>query len=259
MHVGDHFSLDGRSAVVTGGAGYKYGSDIVCALAEAGAHVVLTSRDVNRAKEKAQEYRSGGLQVDGLKLDPEKEDGIKEFDSTALKLLGKVDILVNNACANHLEPFETVKVADWNRVLHVNVTAPMLLSRLLSKQMLVQGRGNIINISSIYGMVSPNQGIYGDSGLNSSLVYGVSKAALLQMTRHWSTMWAPTIRVNCISPGGFFDDQDPSFVKNYCERTPMGRMAGPGDLKGAALFLASDASAWMTGQNVVVDGGWTAW
>ncbi len=259
MHVREQFSLDGRTAVVTGGAGYKFGADIVCALAEAGARVLLTSRDVNRAKQKAEEYRSAGLQADGLKFDPATEDGIRDFVGAALTLLGRVDILVNNACANHLEPFETVNVEDWNRVLHVNVTAPMLLTRMLSKPMLAQGKGNIINISSIYGMVSPDQRIYGESGLNSPLVYGVSKAALIQMTRHWSTIWAPTIRVNCISPGGSFDNQDPSFVNNYCARTPMGRMAAPGELKGAALFLASDASAWMTGQNVVVDGGLTAW
>ena len=135
----------------------------------------------------------------------------------------------------------------------------MLMSRAVAPHMLKQGRGVIVNISSIYGVVSPDQRIYGQSGINSPLIYGVTKAAVIQMTRFMATYWAPHIRVNCITPGGLYNSQDTGFVEKYVYRTPLARMAGSYDLKGAAAYLASDASAWVTGHNLVVDGGWTIW
>ncbi len=259
MNIQELFNLKGRVAILTGGAGHKFGSQICTALAEAGAEVVITSRRGEKAKAKAEEYQAQGLAVHGAELDLREEEAIRGFVAQTRERFRRIDILVNNACANHLEAFETVKLDDWNRVLHTNVTAPLLLARAVAPHMLEQGKGSIINLSSIYGVVPPDQSIYGDSGLNSPLVYGATKAALQQMTKYWAVYWAPKIRVNTLTPGGLYNKQDPKFVENYNRKTPMGRMAGPDDLKGAALYLASDASAWVTGQNLIVDGGFTVW
>lgn len=253
------FDLGGRVAIVTGGASERFGTQIVEALAEAGAFVVLTSRDRRKAGKRAEEHRGRGLSVEGEELELTSEESVMGLVRTVLERRGRVDILFNAAAAVHIEPFETVSLEDWNHVLAVNITGTMLMSRAVAPAMLERGEGVIVNVSSIYGLVSPDQRIYGDSGLNNPLVYGATKASVIQMTRFMATCWAPRIRVNCITPGGFFSGQDPKFVHNYVERTPLGRMAGPEDLKGAAVYLASDASAWVTGHNLVVDGGWTIW
>lgn len=254
------FDLSGRLALVTGGANEGgFGRQIVEALAEAGALVCVTSRDLDKAEHRAAELSGHGLSVFGKSLDLLEESTISNAVSSLLDEHGPVDILVNSASGNCLDPLETVAAADFDRVLATNVTGAMLLSRALAPAMFEKGSGVIVNVASIYGVVAPDRGIYGESGLNSPLAYGVSKAALIQMTRYLATYWAPKIRVNSITPGGLWNDQDEGFVDAYCRRTPLGRMAGPNDLKGAALFLASDASSWMTGGNLVVDGGWTAW
>jgi NAD(P)-dependent dehydrogenase (short-subunit alcohol dehydrogenase family) len=255
----DLFCLKGRVALVTGGTGNGYGAQAVQALAEAGAKVYMTSRDPFQVRKAEEKLRDGGLEVHGLVLDLEHEQSISTTIDTIISDSGCIDILVNNACSNHLESFETVSLKDWNQVLAVNITGTMLISRATAPHMLQNDGGVMINLSSIYGMVSPDQRIYGSTGTNSPLVYGMTKAALIQMTRYLATFWAPSIRVNCLTPGGLFNHQDEQFISQYVAKTPLGRMAGADDLKGAVLFLASDASAWVTGQNLVVDGGWTAW
>lgn len=257
--IRDLFRLDGRVALVTGGAGKGYGAQAVQALAEAGATVYLTSRDLAQARQAAQALCQRKLDVRPLCLDLETESSIAETISAIMADRGRIDVLVNNACGNHLESFETISLEDWNRVVAVNITGSMLISRATAPHMLAGQGGVMINLASIYGVVSPDQGIYGDSGINSPLVYGMTKAALIQMSRYLATFWAPKIRVNSLTPGGLYNDQDEQFVRRYVARTPLGRMAGPNDLKGAVLYLASDASAWVTGQNLIVDGGWTAW
>jgi NAD(P)-dependent dehydrogenase (short-subunit alcohol dehydrogenase family) len=257
--VKDLFCLKGRVALVTGGTGNGYGSQAVAALAEAGATVFITSRDQLRAQQTAAILRDKGLDVRGLALDLESEPSIAQVVETLVGETGRIDILVNNACSNHFESFETISLQDWNQVLAVNMTGTMLISRATAPHMLKNDGGVMVNLSSIYGVVAPDQRIYGESGTNSPLVYGMTKAALIQMTRYLATFWAPRIRVNCLTPGGLFNHQDEQFIGQYVAKTPLGRMAGADDLKGAILFLASDASAWVTGQNLVVDGGWTAW
>lgn len=255
----DLFCLKGRVALVTGGTGNGYGAQAVQALAEAGATVFITSRNLSRVQQAAEELREKGLDVHGLALDLESEESIACVVNTLISETGRIDILVNNACSNHFESFETVSLKDWNQVLAVNITGTMLISRATAPHMLQNDGGVMVNLSSIYGMVAPDQRIYGSTGTNSPLVYGMTKAALIQMTRYLATFWAPSIRVNCLTPGGLFNHQDEQFISQYVAKTPMARMAGADDLKGAVLFLASDASAWVTGQNLVVDGGWTAW
>jgi NAD(P)-dependent dehydrogenase (short-subunit alcohol dehydrogenase family) len=258
-HVRELFDLSGRVAMVTGGAGKGYGHQIAEALAEAGATVVITSRSAQKACDAAGDFTRRGLNVHAACLDLTRPENVEEVAAGVVDRYGRLDVLFNNAACNHLETLETVSIEDWERVLKVNVTGAMLMSRAVAPRMRTQGRGVIVNLSSIYGVASPDPRIYGDFAAPSPLVYGAAKAALIQMTRHMAVQWAPAIRVNCISPGGLLNGQDPRFVENYEAKTPLGRMAGPDDLKGTALFLASDASAWMTGQNLLLDGGWTIW
>lgn len=260
--IRDLFDLKDRLALVTGAAETedRYGPQVTLALAEAGALVVITSRDHDKAERRARVLSDQGFAVVGKRLDLLEPDGAERVVREVEEEHGVIDILVNNASDNCLDPVETVSLEDWSRVLEVNLTGAMRLARAVAPAMRSQDRGGvIINIASIYGVVAPDPGIYGDSGLNSPLVYGASKAALLQMTRYLATYWAPEIRVNAITPGGLWNHQDPVFVAAYERRTPLRRMAGPSDLKGAVLFLASDASEWVTGTNLIVDGGWTAW
>ena len=258
-NIHELFDLSGQVAVVTGGAGSGYGVQIVQALAEAGATVIITSRDAKKAHKKAAQYDEDGLLVEGKALELSDEQSILGLVKCVVGKYGRIDILFNNASANHLEPFDTISIEDWNKVLSVNITGTMLISRCVAPYMLEQSRGVIVNISSIYGLVSPDQRIYGKSGLNSPLVYGITKAANIHMTKFMATYWAPYIRANCITPGGLYNHQDAELVKNYVARTPLGRMGELNDLKGVAVYLASEASAWVTGQNIIVDGGWTTW
>jgi len=258
-HIDQLFSLKNRVALVTGGAGNGFGKQVVYALAEAGATVIVTSRNYQKAEKRVQEMLENKFIAVPQQLNIADEQTITQTISQLEKKYGSIDILVNNASENCLEPLETISVQQWNFVLQVNITGAMLLSRAVAPAMQKKGKGTIINISSIYGMLAPNKNIYGDSGLNSPLVYGVSKAAIIQMTKYLATYWAPNIRVNCITPGGLFNNQPDYFVAQYSKQTPLNRMANNNDLKGAILLLASDASDWITGQNLIVDGGWSVW
>ncbi|MEJ2083327.1 MAG: SDR family oxidoreductase [Acidobacteriota bacterium] len=258
-HIRKLFDLTGKIAIVTGGAGQGYGRQCVEALGEAGATVVLTSRDADRARAAAAGFKEAGLDVEGAQLELPDSGSIDSLVQETKDRYGRIDVLVNNAARNVLASVDSVTREQWDSVLAVNLTGAMLMSRTCSVAMQKEGPGSIVNISSIYGMVAPDPSIYGTSGLNSPLAYGVSKAGLIQMTKSLAVEWAPQIRVNCITAGGLRAEQDQFFVKRYAARTPLQRMGGSDDLKGAVAFLASEASRWVTGQNLVVDGGWTIW
>ena len=251
--------LSGRVALVTGAAGFGFAGRIVEALAEAGARVMLTSREEEKASASAAEFRARGFEVEGTALELNDEASIVAAVERTAERFGGLDILVNAAAALCMDSVEEVAMEDFNRVLNANVGGTLAASRAAAPHLRAGGRGTIINLSSIYGVVAPDPRIYGESGLNSPLVYGAGKAAIEQMTRYLAIHWAPDIRVNCVAPGGLFNQQGEAFVERYAYRTPLGRMAAPEDIKGIALYLASDASAWVTGQNFMVDGGWTAW
>ena len=155
--------------------------------------------------------------------------------------------------------FESQSVETWRRALEVNLTAAFDLSKGLSSKLKSGGHGSIINVASIYGINGPDYSLYEGTDMGNPAAYAASKGGLLQLTRWLSTTLAPHIRVNAISPGGIFRNQPPQFVKRYEARTPLGRMATENDIQGAAIYLASDLSAFMTGQNLIVDGGWTTW
>ncbi len=257
------FDLKGKVAIITGGAGIL-GEQHAEALAEAGANIVLADVNKEKAEKLAQRVaKDYKVKAIGLKVDISSKKDVDYMVSETVKKFGKIDILVNNAqglSENYFAPFEEYPLEDWNKVMAVNLTGYFLCSQAVGKQMLKQGSGVMVNISSIYGYMAPDQRIYKGLDWNTPAVYTASKAGVIGLTKHLATYWADkNIRVNCITPGGVFNNQDESFVKGYNALTPMGRMAKKDELKGALLYLASDASSYVTGQNIVVDGGRSVW
>lgn len=266
------FNLHGKVAVVTGATGLL-GREHCAALAEAGARVVVTDLDqtacLTLAESLTERYRVASLGVAADITDPDRVEALSEH---ALSTFGQIDVLVNNAAIDDkfsgdaLEDsrFEQYSVERFRRMLEVNVVGTFLCAQRLGRRMAARRSGSIINVASTYGLVGPQQDLYrradGTQSFFKSPGYPTSKGAVLQFTRYLAAYWGRSgVRVNALSPGGVAQDADPIFKANYAQRTPLGRMAEPSDYRGALLFLASDASAYMTGANLVVDGGWTAW
>lgn len=268
------FRLDGRVALVTGGAGLL-GRRYCEALVEAGATVVVADLDGARAEAVAAAIsRERAL---GLPLDVSDEESVGAATARAVARFGRLDILVNNAALtvrggserldDYFAPFERYPRDLWDRAIAVNLTGMMLCAQAAGRQMLRQGGGVIVNIASTYGVVAPDQRLYdgvkspyADTGFNTPVSYAVTKSAVLGLTRYLATYWAgKNIRVNALTPHGVYDKHDATFVRNFASRSPLGRMARDDEYRGALLFLVSDASSYMTGANLIVDGGWTAW
>lgn len=253
------FSLDGKIALVTGGAGI-YGEHIVRALAEAGAHVVIASRNLAKCEELAESLRNENLQADAGPLDLSSESSIRRLRDNIIGKHNRLDILVNNAVARAGGDLRHATAEQWDTAMKVNSTGLFLSCQIFSESMQQARSGSIINIASIYGMVGPDITIYEGTKLSNPVNYSFAKGGMISMTRYLASFLAPFgVRVNCLSPGGFRnEDTPPEFVPNYSRRTPLGRMAEPDDIKGPVVFLASEASRYVTGQNLPVDGGWTA-
>lgn len=264
------FSLEGKVAIVTGAVGLigKYHCE---ALSEAGASVVVCDIDKKGAEEFA--HNLGNSSIGGY-LDVTDPESIESVKKHVLKKFNHIDVLVNNAAINDMfenpesaidqSMFENYPLEAWNKSFNVNVTGTFLCSQIIGSEMASKGKGSIINIASTYGIVAPDQSIYkNEDGVQTfykSAAYPATKGAIISFTRFLAAYWGKkNVRVNTLSPGGVENSQDDFFVNNYSNKTPLGRMALPNDYKGAIVFLASDASAYMTGANLVVDGGWTAW
>ena len=257
VNVLQTFSLAGKTALVTGGAGL-FGRQIAEALAEAGAKTFMASRNVEKLQAQADRFRDAGLDVTALPLDQAREDSIQALLGTLVKQAGGVDILVNNAVLRPMSGYDA-PAADFARSMEVNATGIFLMTRTFGQHMAERGRGSIINVSSIQGLVGPDFTLYEGLGWGVPPDYFFHKGGMIQLTKFAASLLGPKgVRVNAVSPGGFFNNQDPRFVERYNARTFVGRMANETDLKGAIVFLASDASTYITGANIPVDGGYTA-
>lgn len=260
MGVMESFSLVGKVALVTGGAGL-YGRQIVAALAEAGARTFIAARDVAKLEAVAAEERSRGFDVTALSLDLSSDESIEALHQTVIARAGRCDVLVNNAVTRSALSGWAHDLEAFDKSLRVNASALFKITHLFGQTMRQQKAGSVINIGSMMGMVGIEMANYDGTDMtpNPSPIYHYEKGGMINFTR-WaaSILGADNVRVNCLSPGGLFSRQPAPFVKAYSDRTQLGRMANDTDLKGVIVFLASDASAYVTGTNIPIDGGYTA-
>jgi NAD(P)-dependent dehydrogenase (short-subunit alcohol dehydrogenase family) len=264
------FSLEGKTAIVTGASGLL-GKEHCIALADAGAHVVACDIDDTKLKSFVKELKIESVAV---AMDVTSKESVESVRDYVLNKFGGIDILVNNAAINDMfespkaateqSKFENYPLEMWKKSLDVNVTGVFLCSQVFGKVMADQGSGSIINIASTYGMVAPDQSLYikadGTQSFFKPPAYTTTKGAVIAFTKFLASYWGKSgVRVNSLSPGGVENGQDEFFIEKYSAKTQLGRMAAPCDYRGAIVFLASGASNYMTGTNLVVDGGWTAW
>jgi 2-deoxy-D-gluconate 3-dehydrogenase len=268
------FDLRDRTIFLTGGAGLL-GQEFAAALAAAQAHVVVADINGEAAQSIATEITAKtGVEALGLEMDISARHSVHAAVKQTLDIFGQIDVLINNAAIDpkfdpthqfeHTGSFEDYPLELWNQSLAVNLTGMFLCSQAVARPMLAQNKGVIINISSIYGLVGPDQRLYENqidpTPVYKPVIYSVTKSAVTGLTRYLATYWAgKNIRVNTLTLGGIFNQHKDEFVQRYSVRTPLGRMAQRSEYNSALLFLASDASAYMTGADLVVDGGWTAW
>jgi NAD(P)-dependent dehydrogenase (short-subunit alcohol dehydrogenase family) len=256
------FDISGRTAFVTGGAG-PLGAVLSDALASAGARVVVVDLRAEDCDAVASQLPgSGHLTCPADLLEPGGLEGVVRLAES----LGACDILVHNAAftgtsgvPGYAVPFEEQTDEAFALALSLNLTAPFSLTRRLAPLLRKGGHGSVINVSSIYGLVGPNMGLYEGTVMGNAAAYAASKGGLAQLTRYLSTVLAPAVRVNAFAPGGIARGQDPAFVARYERLTPLSRMGTEDDFRGVVTWLASDASSFVTGQVVAIDGGWTAW
>ena len=263
------FDIKGKTVVLTGSAG-KVGSRFAHTLSNAGANVILVDKESKKntklESEIIQKYKTKAIAQNIDINDSIQVENLVEF---VLKKYKKIDVLINNAHIvprNHPErdaPFEKFPVELWDETISDNLRGIFLCSQKIGEAMVKRKKGVIVNISSIYGIIGPDQRIYGKSRLNSPAFYAVTKGAMVNFSRYLAANWeGKNIRVNTLTLGGVFDEQlhkDKNFVKSYSKKTILGRMANKEDYDGPILFLASDASSYVTGTNLIVDGGWSAW
>jgi len=268
----ERFRLDGKTAIVTGAVGIL-GKHFCKGLAEAGANVAVIDLDQSVcdsfAKELKKNYR---IEAFGIACDVSESNSVKSMVKTVVDKFGDIHILHNNAASKSMDlekyfaSFEDYSLDEWRGIMSVNVDGTFLVAQAVGKQMVAQGHGgSIIQTASIYGIMAPDQRIYEGSWymgrqINTPAVYSASKAAIVGLTKYLSTYWASEkIRVNTLTPGGVESGQNDEFKARYSSRIPLGRMAEASELVGALIYLASDASSYVTGQNIIIDGGLNAW
>ena len=258
--------LKNRVAVITGGAGH-IGSAIGNALAEHDADIVIIDSNEPLCRETcAQLERTYGIETLSLAIDLTDEKSIREIPGRVTDQFPSLDILVQCAAlvgTSDLKgwgvPFSEQNAGTWRLALEVNLTAPFILTQSCSGELAKSGHGSVINIGSIYGINGPDMQLYEGTSMGNPAAYAASKGGLMQLTRYLATVLAPHIRVNAITLGGVYRNQPEPFLSRYLNKTPLHRMATEEDIKGAAVFLASDLSSYITGHNLVVDGGFTVW
>lgn len=260
------FDLSGRVAIVTGGAGLL-ASEHAIALCNYGAKVVLADFNKEKCAAAVDVLQQQNLNVSSAYCDVTSKESWEALLAEVLKEYGSVDILINNAgftnqskSANFDASFENFPLEDWNAIMNVNLTGTFLGCQTIGKQMLKQGKGSIINIASLYGVVSPNHNIYPGTGISQPVAYSVSKHGVVALTKYVATLWASKgVRVNALTPGGIFNGHQGLFLERFKQLNPIGRMSEKEELRGGIVYLASDASSHVVGHNLIIDGGWTAW
>jgi NAD(P)-dependent dehydrogenase (short-subunit alcohol dehydrogenase family) len=260
------FDLTDRVAIITGGAGLL-ASEHALALSEFGATVILADFNEEKCKTSVDELQKQNVKAAAKFCDVTKKESWEKLLSDVLYEFGKVDILINNAgftnqskSANFDANFENFPLEDWNAIMNVNLTGAFLGCQIIGKQMLLQGKGSIINIASLYGVVSPNHNMYPGTGISQPVAYSVSKHGVVALTKYVATLWAGKgVRVNALTPGGIFNDHKGLFLERFKQLNPIGRMSDKTELRGGIVYLASDASSHVVGHNLIIDGGWTAW
>jgi len=251
------FNLHNKNVLVTGATG-QLGNEICKAYLEAGAYVIGADLDLSK------KHMIKSERIEYLKMDIRKKVSVTNNFKEIYSRLGRVDILINNAGVSVFEPFTERPEESFDWVMDVNLKGTFFCIQAYAKYLKEKGQnGNIVNIASLYGMVSPDYRIYTDCKRKNSEVYGATKAGIIQMTKYFAVHLAEQkTRVNCVSPGGILNPESPQgedFVKNYSDRCPMGRMADAQDTIGGILYLSSDASGYVTGHNLVIDGGISCW
>ena len=264
MKLNQLFDLTGRTALVTGAAGHL-GSVFCETLHEMGARVAMVDIAPHVA-ECAAKLDASQQRAMGFVADLEDEGSIRDCFARIAAWSGGLDILVNNAAfvgtsglTGWAVPFTEQDSGTFRRALDVNLTSVFTLCQLAAPLLAASGHGSVINVASIYALVGPDLRLYEGTAMGNPAAYAASKAGLVQFTRWLATVLAPSVRVNAITPGGIERGQTQAFHDRYCDRTPLGRMAKEDDFRGAIAYLAGDASSYMTGQNLIIDGGWTAW
>lgn len=262
------FNLKNKTAIVTGALGL-IGKEHCKALSDAGANVIVADIDETASNNFANILSSDSI---GCFLDVTNKSSILKCRDIVLEKFGHIDILVNNAAINDMfenpkaateqSKFENYPLELWQKSIDVNLTGVFLCSQIFGFEMAKQKCGSIINIASTYGIVAPDQSLYqkedGTQNFYKPPAYSATKGAIIMFTKYLASYWGKDgVRVNTLTPGGVENNQDEFFMKKYSAKTLLGRMAKPSDYKGALIFLASDASAYMTGANLIVDGGWT--
>ena len=275
MTIFDKFSLKDKVAVITGGVGLL-GTEFCKTLAEAGAAIAVVDLNGDAANKVADGLTKDGYKAKGIATDITKPDSVNAMVASVLSNFSRLDVLVNSAALDpKFDPdaaskgiapgaFEDYPLDQWNAAMNVNLTGMFLVTQACVKPMIAQGKkGSIINICSTYGLNGPDQRIYIKDGKRVAfkpVYYTTTKAGVMGFTKYLAAYYTETeIRVNALTPGGVFNNHEEHFVTNYSAKTILGRMAKKDEMNGALLFLASDASSYMTGNNVIVDGGWTAW
>lgn len=265
------FDLSGKVALVSGAAGVL-GPHFCRALADHGASVVTVDRDLAGVEILAKELTSTfGIRAAAIEADIREPQSVRRMVERAELEIGPIDILMNNAATKGVEMEHffagcgEYDIGYWRSIMAVNLDGMFLVAREVGERMAARGHGSIIQTASVYGVVAPDQRIYEGSEylgrpINTPAVYSASKAGVVGLTRYLATYWgAKGVRVNTLTPGGVASGQNEEFTRRYSARVPLARMAQPIELTGAMVFLASDASSYVTGQNLIVDGGLTAW
>ena len=266
------FNLSGKTAIITGGLGLL-GKHFCKSLAEFGANIAVVDIDLEKAIDFAKSIEANySVKSKGYYCNVSDSISVNEMVDRILIDFGKIDILHNNAAAksenliDFFTDFENYKIEEWNKIMSVNIDGMFLVAQAVGKSMINLGvKGSIVQSSSIYGIMGPDNSIYTNSlylghQINTPAVYSTSKAAVIGLSKYLATYWANFgIRVNTITPGGVESGQNKEFISRYSSRIPLGRMAFPEEMTGALIYLVSDASSYVTGQNLIIDGGLSAW